>query len=35
MTQLCWINFLKFKPEVPEVSSKFKALVENKIGCKI
>ncbi|XP_027769556.1 uncharacterized protein LOC114075253 [Solanum pennellii] len=29
------IYFLKFKPEVPEVSSKFKALVENQSGCRI
>ena len=35
MTQLCWIYFLKLKPGVPEVSSKFKALVENQSGCRI
>ena len=35
MKQLCWIYFLKFKTQVPEVSSKFKPLVENQSGCRI
>ncbi|XP_017613863.1 uncharacterized protein LOC108458999 [Gossypium arboreum] len=35
LTRFCWVYFLKQKSEVFEAFSKFKALVENRSGCKI